>query len=138
MRLGELCSSNPLRIPHPKIDKLACQAQGVGIFAEGEITLHDAYCTLFTSFCTTCIIFMELAETRLNELAHRIHFATFAAGEITLHDAYRALFIFYTNRGIPLVSRLLFYHTCAFLSSIYPKNHSQLLKSDRNRGIMSV
>ncbi|MBR4014219.1 MAG: hypothetical protein IKJ00_08000 [Clostridia bacterium] len=28
MWLGELCSSNPLRIPHPKIDKLACQAQG--------------------------------------------------------------------------------------------------------------
>ena len=47
MRLGELCSSNPLRIPHPKIDKLACQAQGVGIFAAGEITLHDAYCILF-------------------------------------------------------------------------------------------
>ena len=45
MRLGELCSSNPLRIPHPKIDKLACQAQGVGIFAKGEITLRDAFCT---------------------------------------------------------------------------------------------
>ncbi|MBO5884152.1 MAG: hypothetical protein J6Q78_07075 [Clostridia bacterium] len=26
MRLGELCSSNPLRIPHSEIDKLACQA----------------------------------------------------------------------------------------------------------------
>ncbi|MBE6667143.1 MAG: hypothetical protein E7607_02390 [Ruminococcaceae bacterium] len=26
MRLGEPCSTNPLRIPHPKIDKLACQA----------------------------------------------------------------------------------------------------------------
>jgi len=47
MRLGELCSSNPLRIPHPKIDKLACQAQGVGIFAVGEITLRDAYCEHF-------------------------------------------------------------------------------------------
>ena len=45
MRLDGLCSSNPLRIPHPKIDKLACQAQGVGIFAEGEISLLDAYCT---------------------------------------------------------------------------------------------
>jgi hypothetical protein len=43
--LDELCSSNPLRIPRPKIDKLACQAQGVGIFAKGEITLRDAYCT---------------------------------------------------------------------------------------------
>ena len=31
-------SSNPLRIPHPKIDKLACQAKGEGIFAVGEIT----------------------------------------------------------------------------------------------------
>ena len=47
MRLGELCSSNPLRIPHPKIDKLACQAQGVGIFAKGEIPLRDAYCEHF-------------------------------------------------------------------------------------------
>ena len=120
-----------------RLDELAHRIH-FATFAAGEITLRDAYCTLFTSFCTTCIIFMELAETRLNELAHRIHFATFAAGEITLHDAYRALFIFYTNRGIPLVSRLLFYHTCAFLSSIYPKNRSQLLKSDRNRGIMSV
>ena len=30
---------------------------------------------------------MELLETWLDELAHRIHFATFAAGEITLRDA---------------------------------------------------
>ena len=44
MRLNELCSLNPLRIPHPKIDKLACQAQGVGILAVGEISLLDAYC----------------------------------------------------------------------------------------------
>jgi len=45
-------SSNPLRIPRPKIDKLACQAQGVGIFAKGEITLliilYDACCTFRT------------------------------------------------------------------------------------------
>ena len=47
MWLGELRSTNPLRIPHPKIDKLACQAQGVGILAKGEITLHDAYCEHF-------------------------------------------------------------------------------------------
>ena len=45
MWLGEPRSTNPLRIPHPKIDKLACQAQGVGILAKGEITLrNDAYC----------------------------------------------------------------------------------------------
>ena len=37
MWLDERSSTNPLRIPHPKIDKLACQAQGVGIFAIGEI-----------------------------------------------------------------------------------------------------
>ena len=30
---ASFCSMNPLRIPRPKIDKLACQAQGVGIFA---------------------------------------------------------------------------------------------------------
>ena len=35
-------SSNPLRISHPKIDKLACQARGVDIFAKGEIPLCDA------------------------------------------------------------------------------------------------
>jgi hypothetical protein len=29
------CTPNPVRIPRPKIDKLACQAQGVGIFAQG-------------------------------------------------------------------------------------------------------
>ena len=44
MWLDERSSTNPLRIPHPKIDKLACQAQGVGIFAIGEISLLDAYC----------------------------------------------------------------------------------------------
>ena len=43
MRLGELCSSNPLRIPHSEIDKLACQAQSVGLFAAGEISLRDAH-----------------------------------------------------------------------------------------------
>ncbi|MBQ8268788.1 MAG: hypothetical protein IJZ24_03785 [Clostridia bacterium] len=31
-----------VRIPHPKIDKLACQAQGVGIFAIGEYPSSDA------------------------------------------------------------------------------------------------
>ena len=40
-------ATSPLRIPHPKIDKLACQAQGVGIFAKGEISLRDAYCAYF-------------------------------------------------------------------------------------------
>ena len=45
MWLDERSSTNPLRIPHPKIDKLACQAQGVGIFAIGEISLLDANCT---------------------------------------------------------------------------------------------
>ena len=38
-RLNERSSLNPLRIPRPKIDKLACQAQGEGIFAIGEIPL---------------------------------------------------------------------------------------------------
>ena len=52
MRLGELCSSNPLRIPHPKIDKLACQAQGAGIFAVGEISLRDANCIHFWVYAT--------------------------------------------------------------------------------------
>ena len=41
MWLGELRSSNPLRIPRPKIDKLAYQAQGVGILATGEIFLYS-------------------------------------------------------------------------------------------------
>ena len=40
MWLDEQSSAKPLRIPHPKIDKLACQAQGVGIFAKGEISLQ--------------------------------------------------------------------------------------------------
>ena len=54
MWLGELRSTNPLRIPHPKIDKLACQAQGVGIIAAGDITLRDAYCTyLIFGLCKT-------------------------------------------------------------------------------------
>ena len=45
MWLDEQRSSNPLRIPHPKFDKLAYQTQGVGIFAKGEICLRiDAYC----------------------------------------------------------------------------------------------
>ena len=29
--------SDRVRIPHPKVDMLACQSQGVGIFAFGEI-----------------------------------------------------------------------------------------------------
>ena len=50
MRLDEACSSNPLRISHPKIDKLACQAKGEDILAKGEITLHDANCTYIAFF----------------------------------------------------------------------------------------
>ena len=38
---------NPLRISHPKIDKLACQAQGADIFAKGEIPLCDATIYIF-------------------------------------------------------------------------------------------
>jgi len=38
----------PLRISHPKVDKLACQTQGADIFAEGEISPYDAYCVHFT------------------------------------------------------------------------------------------
>ena len=40
--LNEHSSLNPLRIPRQEIDKLACQAEGVGIFAIGEIPLYDA------------------------------------------------------------------------------------------------
>jgi hypothetical protein len=39
---------NPLRISHPKIDKLACQAQGADIFAIGEIPLCDATIYIFS------------------------------------------------------------------------------------------
>ena len=56
MRLNELCSLNPLRIPHPKIDKLACQAQGAGIFATGEISLRDANCTLLPLRTATLVL----------------------------------------------------------------------------------
>ena len=49
------CCPNPLRIPRPKIDKLACQAQGVGILVKDEITLRDAYCNIFS-----CLIEIEL------------------------------------------------------------------------------
>ena len=40
LRFLALCVRNPVRIPRPKIDKLACQAQGVGIFAAGEILVN--------------------------------------------------------------------------------------------------
>ena len=38
---------NPLRISHPKIDKLACQAQGADIFTLSEIPLRDATIYIF-------------------------------------------------------------------------------------------
>jgi hypothetical protein len=41
---------------------------------------------------------MELLETWLDELAHRIHFATFAAGEITLRDAYCTFLVLRAKR----------------------------------------
>ena len=65
MRLGELCSSIPLRIPHPKIDKLACQAQGVGIFAVGEISLHDAYCEHFLE-----IFYLRISNKKIKRISH--------------------------------------------------------------------
>ena len=48
--LNERSSLNPLRISHPKIDKLACQTQGADIFAIGEIPLYDAYCMHISQF----------------------------------------------------------------------------------------
>ena len=60
---------NPLRISHPKIDKLACQAQGADIFANGEITLNDANRTLLSFGCNSLHhIYAEPSEKRLNEL----------------------------------------------------------------------
>ena len=46
-----VCSSNPLRIPHSKIDKIAYQAQSVGIFAMDEICLRkfDATSVIFAT-----------------------------------------------------------------------------------------
>ena len=35
-RVLSLSRQDPVRIPRPKIDKLACQAQGAGIFTFGE------------------------------------------------------------------------------------------------------
>ena len=56
MRCGSasFSSSNPLRIPRPKIDKLAYQVQGVGILATGEISsavlCNRAYFYLLRAF----------------------------------------------------------------------------------------
>ena len=46
------CANARVRIPHPKIDKLACQAQGAGIFAVGEIPgfICTSYEVLFSFF----------------------------------------------------------------------------------------
>ena len=48
---------NPLRISHPKIDKLACQAQGADIFAKREIPLCDANRIHIKCYATACIIY---------------------------------------------------------------------------------
>ena len=80
MRLGELRSSNPLRIPHPKIDKLACQAQGVGILAIGEITLHmkSYYWNPNRKLSTTKDIIPHLFEK--NKRFLKFIFSFFSAG----------------------------------------------------------
>ena len=66
-------SSNPLRIPRPKIDKLACQAQGAGIFAEGEITLHNARCILYTCvlwyYITTFCVLQGVCVKKFKKLS---------------------------------------------------------------------
>ena len=51
MWLDEQSSAKPLRIPHPKIDKLAYQVQSVGIFSLGEICLRkfDATSVIFAT-----------------------------------------------------------------------------------------
>ena len=63
------CSSNPLRIPHSEIDKLACQAQSVGIFAAGELSLRDAYCEHFY-----WIFLIALDATALHSLTRCSHY----------------------------------------------------------------
>ena len=95
-----VCSANPLRIPRPKIDKLACQAQGVGIFAS-RINPPDAYCSYFI-FCNSVHHIYGASKTWLGVMhtAH-IHFIRVAKGY-----------------SLP---RHLFYHNRAFLSSIYLK-----------------
>ena len=56
MRCGSasFSSSNPLRIPRPKIDKLAYQAQGVGILAVRRDIRFDAIVHIFI-FCVRFI-----------------------------------------------------------------------------------
>ena len=48
---------NPLRISHPKIDKLACQAQGADIFTAGEVPLYDA--TIYIYYANKIITYFS-------------------------------------------------------------------------------
>ena len=48
-----------VRIPHPKIDKLACQTQGVGIFA------HRAKFPIFSNIARCAVCFFGYLSTEL-------------------------------------------------------------------------
>ena len=113
MRLGELCSSNPLRIPHPKIDKLACQAQGVGIFAVGEITLRDAYCEhfyLIFRFLVRLLVFLLFGS--LEKVKRCKGFPRFCVRLEHKFSSPQGV-----NTYMPCIKAFLFYHTYGGLSS---------------------
>jgi hypothetical protein len=63
---------------------------------------------------------METEEMRLDELAHRIRFATFAVGEITLYDAYCTFFDFCANSewltrfATPILPQLRLFVKCLY------------------------
>jgi hypothetical protein len=50
---------NPLRISHPKIDKLDCQAQGADIFAFCEIPLMMRTVYIFIKFDAPIFVLNE-------------------------------------------------------------------------------
>ena len=76
---ASFCSANPLRIPRPKIDKLACQARARVFSPYGEITFRDAYCNIFdfsvfflgsATLCPVAVpeIFCSLSLTKFRPL----------------------------------------------------------------------
>ena len=55
-------AQNWVRIPRPKIDKLACQAQGEGIFARGEIPRNVVQRVIYSALAAGSFIMHPRGE----------------------------------------------------------------------------
>ncbi len=108
MWLGELCSSNPLRIPHPKIGKLAVACAGRGYLrrkAKYPSVMHTVTCLIFLCFFSPLEFSIEIISGEYFTVSKTAYFEPLSEVAVLHHRA-----------AVRHFKTVLLYHNCFALS----------------------